>query len=69
MRFVLNYKIAIYYISKKIKNYKKKLNAKLRFIQEKTLRQITKIYKTILTKALQVEINIALIDIYLSKLI
>jgi len=40
----------------------------LKFIQEKALKQITKIYKTILTKALQVEINIASINIYLSKL-
>ncbi len=40
----------------------------MKFIQEKALKQITKIYKTILTKALQVEINIASINIYLSKL-
>ncbi len=53
---------------KEIKNYKKKLNTKLRFIQEKALRQITRIYKAILTKILQVKINTILIDIYLSKL-
>ena len=40
----------------------------MRFIQEKALRQITKIYKAILTKILQIEINRMLIDIYLRKL-
>ena len=51
-----------------MKDYKKKLNVKLQSIQEKTLRQITNAYKTISTKTLQVETNIASIDIYLSKL-
>ena len=41
----------------------------MRFIQEKILKQITEIYKTISTKILQIKINIILIDIYLSKLI
>jgi len=50
------------------KDYKKRLNTKLKFIQEKALRQITKVYKTTSTKALQVKINIMSIDIYLSKL-
>ena len=40
----------------------------MRFIQEKTLKKITKIYKITLIEILQVEINIASIDIYLSKL-
>ncbi len=54
---------------KKIKKYKKRLNAKLKFIQEKILKQITKIYKTMSTKILQIKINTTLINIYLSKLI
>ncbi len=54
---------------KEIKNYKKRLNTKLKSIQEKMLKQITKIYKTILTKILQIKINTILINIYLSKLI
>ncbi len=58
----------LYNIRRKLKNHKKRLNAKLRFIQEKALRQITKIYKAILTKILQIEINRMLIDIYLRKL-
>ncbi len=56
-------------MSKEIKSYKKKLNAKLRFIQKKILRQVTKIYKAILTKTLQIEINTTSINIYIRKLI
>jgi len=45
------------------------LECKAKIYTKKTLKQITKIYKTTLTKFLQVEINIILINIYLSKLI
>ena len=45
------------------------MNTKLRFIQEKALKQVTKIYKAISIEILQLKINIISIDIYLSKLI
>jgi len=41
----------------------------LKSIQEKALKQITKIYKAISTKILQIKINTMSIDVYLSKLI
>jgi len=56
-------------MSKKIKNYQKNLNVKLKLIQEKALQQIINIYRTILTKILQIKTNTILIDIYLRKLI
>jgi len=45
------------------------LNVKLKSIQEKALRQIINIYRTILTKILQIETNTISINIYLYKLI
>jgi len=42
---------------------------KLQLIQDCALRRITKVYKTIFIKVLQVEINILFINIYLKKLI
>ncbi len=41
----------------------------MKSIQEKALKQITKIYKAISTKILQIKINTMSIDVYLSKLI
>jgi len=54
---------------KRIKSYRKNLNVKLRLIQKKALRQIINVYRTILTKILQIKTNIILINIYLRKLI
>jgi len=45
------------------------LNVKLKLIQKKALRQIINVYRTILTKILQIKINIISINIYLRKLI
>jgi len=45
------------------------LNVKLKLIQKKALRQIIDVYRTILTKILQIKIKIILINIYLRKLI
>jgi len=45
------------------------LNVKLKLIQEKALRQIIEVYRTTLTKVLQVKTNTILINIYLRKLI
>ena len=41
----------------------------MRSIQERTLRRIIDVYKTIFTKILQVKINVFFIDIYLEKLV
>jgi hypothetical protein len=52
-----------------IKNIRKEVVTKLRFIQEQTIRRIIDIYKTIFTKVLQDKINVFFINIYLKKLI
>jgi len=52
-----------------IKNTRKEVVTKLRFIQEQTIRRIIDIYKTIFTKVLQDKINVFFINIYLKKLI
>ena len=67
-RSMLSHEIAIWYISKKIKKYRKNLNVKLKTIQKKTLRQIIDVYKAIFTKALQIETNTISINIHLRKL-
>jgi len=56
-------------MSKKIKKYRKNLDVKLKLIQRKMLRQIIDVYRTILTKTLQVKINTILINIHLRKLV
>jgi len=52
-----------------VKNHWKDLNVKLKSVQERALWQIIDVYRVILTKALQVEINTVSINIHLWKLI
>lgn len=67
-RPVLSHGAAGWYTPKGVKGHKKGLNAKLRSIQGKALRQVTGAYKATPTEALQVETNTAPIDIHLRKL-
>ncbi len=66
---LLSHKVIIWYMSQKVKNHWKDLNIKLRSVQERALWQIINIYCVISTETLQIEINTALIDIHLQKLI
>ncbi len=66
---LLSHEVIIWYTSQEVKNHWKDLNVKLRSVQEKALWQIINVYHVTLMKALQVEINTALIDIHLRKLI
>ena len=68
-RSAINHEAVVWYTSTNIKNHRKTIDAKLRFIQSKELRQITKIYKTTFTKTLQMKINTTSIDIHLKKLL
>lgn len=68
-RPVLSHGAAVWYTPEGIKGHRKGLNAKLRSTQGKALRQATGAYKATPTEALQVETNIAPIDIHLKKLV
>jgi len=52
-----------------VKDHWKNLNIKLKSMQERTLQQIINVYHVILTKTLQMKINMMLINIHLQKLI
>ncbi len=52
-----------------MKDHWKNLNIKLKSMQERTLQQIINVYHVILTKTLQMKINMMLINIHLQKLI
>ncbi len=67
--FLLSHKVIIWYMSQRVKNHQKNLNIKLRWVQERALWQIINIYHMISTEILQIEINTALINIHLWKLI
>jgi len=69
MRSLLSHEVIIWYMSQRVKNHWKDLNIKLRSVQERALWQIIDIYHVISTETLQIEINTALINIYLWKLI
>ncbi len=66
---LLSYEVIIWYMSQRVKNHWKDLNIKLRSVQERALWQIIDVYHVTLTEILQIEINTALIDIHLRKLI
>ncbi len=69
MRSLLSHKVIIWYMSQKVKSHWKDLNIKLKSVQERALQQIINVYHVISTETLQIEINTALINIHLQKLI
>jgi len=68
-RPLLSHGAAIWYMPQGVKGHRKGLNAKLRSVQGRALRQITGAYRATSTEALQVETNTAPIDIHLRKLV
>ncbi len=68
-RSLLSHEVIIWYTSQKVKDHWKSLNVKLKSMQEKALWQIIDVYHVILTKILQIKINMTSINIYLQKLI
>ncbi len=68
-RSLLNHEVIIWYMSQRVKSHWKNLNVKLKSIQERALQQIINVYHATSTKTLQIEINTALINIHLWKLI
>ncbi len=66
---LLSHEVIIWYMSQRVKSHWKDLNVKLKSIQERALQQIINIYHATSTKTLQIEINTALINIHLWKLI
>ncbi len=69
IHFLLSHEVIIWYMSQRVKSHWKDLNVKLRSVQERALWQIINVYHVISTETLQIEINTALINIYLWKLI
>lgn len=69
LRLALSHEATMWYTSKKIKRYKKKVDSKMRSIQGRALRQVIETYRVTSTKVLQIEINTTSINIHLSKLI
>lgn len=67
-RPVLSHGAAVWYTPEGVKGHRKGLNAKLRSIQGRALRQVTGAYNATPTEALQVETNTAPIDIHLCRL-
>ncbi len=61
----LSHEVIIWYTSQRMKDHWKSLNVKLKSVQERALQQIIDIYHVILTKILQMKINMMLIDIHL----
>jgi len=68
-RSLLSHEVIIWYTSQRVKDHWKSLNVKLKSMQEKALWQIIDVYHVILTKILQIKINMTSINIYLQKLI
>ena len=67
-RPVLSHGAAVWYTSKGVKEHRRGLDAKLRAIQGRALRQVIGAYKATPTETLQVETNTTSIDIHLRKL-
>ncbi len=67
--FLLSHEVIIWYMLQRVKNHWKDLNIKLKSVQERALQQIIDVYCVISTETLQIEINTALINIHLQKLI
>ena len=65
---LLSHEVIIWYMSQRVKSHWKDLNIKLRSVQERALQQIINVYHATSTEILQIEINTALINIYLWKL-
>ncbi len=69
MHSLLSHEVIIWYMLQRMKSHWKDLNVKLRSVQERALWQIINVYHATLTKTIQIEINTALIDNHLQKLI
>ncbi len=66
---LLSHEVIIWYMSQRVKSHWKDLNIKLRSVQERALQKIINVYYATSTEILQIEINTALINIHLWKLI
>ena len=67
-RSVLTHKTSTWYTLSIIKKHKKNIIKKLRFIQNQSLRIVTKIYKVIATKTLKIKLHVFSINLHMKKM-
>ena len=68
-KLVIVHDVVVWYTSSNIKNSRKEIVFKFKVIQEKILRRVIDVYKTIATKTLKMKTYVSFINVHLKKLL